>query len=152
LSPADECFAHFSSLKQHMDRKQFLSEMGFGAAGIFLAACLGGCSKSSATPASSDFTIDLNAAGSKALANPGGYIYTNGVIVAQTLAGKFIAVSQACTHEGVTITYDSNADHFYCPAHGSVFNDSGKVINGPANNALTEYTVDISGSSLHIHI
>ncbi|QEC67829.1 Rieske (2Fe-2S) protein [Panacibacter ginsenosidivorans] len=136
-----------------MDRKQFLSEMGFSAAGLLMISCLGGCSKSSATPAASkDFTVDLNAGSSAALGSPGGYIYTNGVIVAQTLAGKFIAVSQSCTHEGVTVTYDGTADHFYCPAHGSVFNDSGKVINGPANNPLQEYTVDVNGSSLHIHV
>lgn len=126
--------------------------MGLGAAGLLMISCLGGCNKSSATPASSDFTVDLNAGSSAALSSPGGFIYTKGVIVAQTLAGKFIAVSQACTHEGVTVTYDGNADHFFCSAHGSVFNDSGKVINGPANSPLQEYAVDVSGSTLHIHV
>lgn len=126
--------------------------MGFGAAGLFVMSCLGSCTKSSGTPASSDFTVDLNAASSAALGSPGGFIYSNGVIVAQTLAGKYIAVAQSCTHEGVTVTFDSSADHFYCSAHGSVFSDSGAVITGPANSPLREYTVDVTGSSLHIHI
>lgn len=135
-----------------MDRKQFLSEMGLGAAGLFVISCLGSCSKSGSTPvASSDFTIDLNAASSLALKSLGGYIYTNGIIVAQTLAGKYIAVSQACTHEGVTVTYDSTGDRFYCPAHGSVFNDSGIVVSGPANSNLREFNTMLSGSSLRVY-
>lgn len=135
-----------------MDRKQFLSEVGFGAASLFMLSCLGGCSKSAATPASSDFTVDLNAAGSASLKTPGGFIYSNGVIIAQTLDSRYIAVAQSCTHEGVTVQYDASSDRFRCPAHGSVFGDSGQVINGPAGRALTEYTVDVNGTTLHIHI
>ena len=37
-----------------------------------------------------------------------------------------------------------------CPWFG--FADSGQVINGPAGRALTEYTVDVNGNSLHVHI
>lgn len=135
-----------------MDRKEFLSQVGFGAASLFLINCLGGCSKSAATPASTDFTVHLNASGNAALKTAGGFVYTNGVVVAQTLAGKFIAVSQSCTHEGATVQYDASSDRFFCPAHGSVFADSGQVINGPAGRALTEYTVDVNGNSLHVHI
>ncbi len=135
-----------------MDRKQFLSEMGLGAAGLFVMSCLGGCSKSGSTPvASSDFTIDLNAASSLPLKSLGGYIYMNGIIVAQTLAGKYIAVSQSCTHEGITVTYDSTGDRFYCPAHGSVFSDSGAVVNGPAGSSLREFNTSLTGNSLRVY-
>ncbi len=135
-----------------MNRKQFLSEMGFGAAGLILFTCTGGCSKTGATPANlKDFTVDLNAAGSLALGSPGGFIYSNGIIIAKTLAGNFIAVSQACTHEGITVTYDSSADHFYCPAHGSVFSDSGTVVNGPANQALQQFKTSLNGAALRVY-
>ena len=136
-----------------MDRKQFLSEMGLGAASLFVLSCMGSsCSKTGSAPVqSSDFTVDLNASSSLALKSLGGFIYINGIIVAQTLAGKYIAVSQACTHEGITVTYDSAADHFYCPAHGSVFSDSGAVINGPANSKLQEFNTSLSGNSLRVY-
>jgi len=135
-----------------MDRKEFLSSMGSGAAGLLLLSCFSACTKSSGAPASTDFMVDLNAAGSVNLKTPGGFIYMNGVIVAQTLSGQYIAVTQACTHEGATVTYDKNADHFYCPSHGSVFSDSGAVINGPAGSPLKEYNVSVSGSTLHVYL
>ena len=96
-------------------------------------------------------TVDLNAASSAALSAPGGFIYSNGIIIAQTPAGKYIAVSQACTHQGVTVTYDSSAEHFYCAAHGSVFSDSGAVVNGPANKNLQQFNTTLTGSSLRVY-
>ena len=37
-----------------------------------------------------------------------------------------------CTHMGVKMNYNRIDKTFECPAHGTRFNQSGEVINGPA--------------------
>ncbi len=135
-----------------MERKEFLSQVGLGAASLLFLNCLSGCSKSSdapAAPTNVDFTLDLRAASNTALATNGGFIYTNNVIVARTVSGGYIAVSQACTHEGTNVQYQTS-DRFYCPNHGAVFSTTGAVITGPATKSLTRYNTTLSGTSLRV--
>jgi cytochrome b6-f complex iron-sulfur subunit len=132
-----------------MDRKEFIASIGFSAASVFLAACVGGCAKSSA--ASVDFTFDLTDPQYAALNVAGGYVYSNGVIIAKTTSGSIIAVSEACTHEGATVQFQSNNNRFYCPRHGATFNTSGGVTGGPANSSLKQYTVTINGNSVRVN-
>jgi cytochrome b6-f complex iron-sulfur subunit len=137
-----------------MDRKEFLSQVGFGAASLLFLNCLGGCSKSAdapATPANVDFTVDLGSSANSPLANEGGYIYTNGIVVAKTVSGNYIAVSQACTHEGASVQYQTSGNRFYCPNHGSTFSTTGAVINGPATRSLAQYNVAVSGTNLRVY-
>jgi cytochrome b6-f complex iron-sulfur subunit len=134
-----------------MDRKEFLSLMGVAAGGFLLASYLDGCSKTSSTPLSVDFTLDLAAPANSVLNNNGGYIVTQGIIVAKTVAGNYIAVAAVCTHEGQTIYYDSVNDRFHCSAHGSNFSDTGSVINGPAKNALQQFNTALNGTNLRIY-
>lgn len=134
-----------------MDRKEFLSQMGLGAAGLFFVSCLQACSKSSASPSGPvNFNLDISSAANASLQSPGGFVYANGVIVAKTLAGTYIAVSQACTHQGVTVQFDGTSDRFYCQAHGSQFNADGSVYNGPAGAPLKQYNVAVNGNILTI--
>ena len=42
-----------------MDRKEFLSALGFSAASIALSACLGGCKSASPAGPTVDFNIDI---------------------------------------------------------------------------------------------
>ena len=44
------------------------------------------------------------------------------------------AISNTCTHLGCTV--GRTAEGFACPCHGSRFDDSGKVVGGPAPRAL----------------
>lgn len=139
-----------------MERKDFLAQMGMGAALVFGLGCLGGCSKSSsgssvaAAPSGVDFTLDLTASANANLKVPGGYVYNSGIVVAYTLAGTYIAVSQACTHEGVTVNYDKTNKQFWCPSHGAKFSESGTVVLGPATSALKQYATALTGTTLRI--
>lgn len=135
-----------------MNRKEFLLQMGIGVGAAALLTCVGACTKTTTTPTgpSVDFTLDLTSSANSALLARGGYIYQQGVIVAYTTTGNYVALAQACTHEGFTIQYQSQNDTFYCPAHGSDFADSGSVNNGPASVGLKSYTVTRSGNTLHI--
>ena len=126
--------------------------LGISAAAFAMANCLQDCKKqnSNVTPPSVNFTLNLSDPANAALASNGGYLYSNGVIVARTSNGSYIAVSQACTHAGVTVQYESKANDFYCPAHGSSFSSNGAVTGGPAQSALKSYNTSVSGSSLHV--
>lgn len=121
--------------------------LGAGAATVLIAGCIQSCSKDAGKV---DFTLDLTLAANASLNTNGGYVYNSGVIVAKTVSGNYVAVSQACTHDGVSVKYDSTNDRFHCDAHGSNFSDSGAVLMGPANSALRQYQTSLSGTMLRV--
>ena len=140
-----------------MERREFYSLIGISATTIVLS-CLG-CSKSSGSssggsttgPSGVDFTLDLSATSNAALLNNGGYLLSNGLIVARTISGTYIAVQQSCTHESYPLTYQPSSQRLYCNNHGATFNEKGAVTNGPANRALTVYNTQVSGTSLRVY-
>lgn len=137
-----------------MQRKEFLSILGVGAAAVACSYCFGGCTNPNSgpnitAPTNVDFTLDLTNPAYATLKNVGGYIYDAGVIVAHAQTGYF-AVSLACTHQGSTVVFDSSTNSFFCPAHGSRFALSGGVINGPAASPLGSYKTTLTGSSLRV--
>ena len=132
-----------------MDRKEFLSQVGLGAAALLLPACLSGlsgCKKTTVTNV--DFTVDTSTG---TLSKNGGYLVSNGVIVARTNSGTFIAVAAACTHEGSTVNYFASNNSFVCPNHGARFDSNGSVTQGPASTNLTKFNTSLSGSSLRVY-
>lgn len=134
-----------------MDRSEFLRLIGISSGAAVLAGCLQGCAKQQDTPTLNvDFTLDLTQSANSALNTNGGYLVTHSVIVARTLAGNFIAVAAACTHEGQTVQYVANAHQFHCPRHGANFNDSGTVVNGPASSNLQQMTTTLTGTNLRV--
>jgi len=100
----------------------------------------------------SKITIDLSLAENSALNSAGGTKIVQSVIVAKLGNGSFAALNSICTHEGCTVGYNSGADNFQCPCHGSVFATTGSVINGPAATALKSYPVSQSGTILTISL
>lgn len=136
-----------------MERKEFLSLLGLTGASAF-AACIG-CSKSvggytAPAPTNVNISLDLTQPANAALNNSGGFIYTNGIIVAKTTSGNYVAVSQACTHQGVSVQFVANGQEFYCPSHGATFSTTGAVTRGPANSPLQKYNTSLNGNILTI--
>ncbi len=132
-----------------MDRKNFLAQVGMGAAALLVPACMGGlssCKKTDTNP-TKDFTVDVS---SGSLANNGGFMVSNGVIIARTNSGSFLAVAAACTHEGTNINYNPSGNNFICPNHGAQFDSTGNVTQGPASNNLTRYNTTLTGNSLRV--
>ena len=134
--------------QESITRKDFLMSLGFG--GAALMAALSACqNETGAVIPAGGIQIDLTTN----LPTVGSYIYNSGIIIARIAAGNvatsFAAISQACTHEGTTITYQGNGV-FYCPNHGAQFNTSGGVTRGPASSSLKSYTKSVSGSILSI--
>ena len=142
-----------------MKRNEFLSAVGVSAATLVFAPFLTSCSKGSGAAAdpgtggnanSVDFTLDLTAAANAPLVTNGGSLVNNGVIIAKTSGGSYIAVASACTHQGYTIIFDSANNRFHCNNHGSNYSTSGSVLLGPATTALKVYNVSLSGNNLRI--
>ncbi len=142
-------FLGCNSIKQtSMERKEFIKLAGAGAGWMLISTCFTNCSNNAEpAPTNVDFTIDVSTG---ALAQTGGSIIQSGVIVARTLTGDFIAVASACTHQGTTIQYQAGNKRFQCPNHGATFNESGSVTNGPAKNALRQFTTMLSGTMLRV--
>jgi cytochrome b6-f complex iron-sulfur subunit len=139
-----------------MDRKEFLSTIGITAASFALINCIG-CSKKSDSapgrvngPAGINFTLDLSLSANSVLLSNGGYLAANGVIVAKTTAGAYIAVQQSCTHESYPLIYQGGSQQFYCNNHGSAFTEAGVVKNSPANHNLTVYKTTLTGTTLRV--
>ena len=139
-----------------MDRKDFLNSLGMSAAAFAVINCIG-CKKSGGPstgisgPTGINFTLDLSLTANSALLNNGGSLISNGVIVAKTTAGIYIAVQRSCTHENYNLTYQSVNKRFYCPNHGATFAETGSVTNGPASSSLTVYNTQLTGTSLRIY-
>ncbi|TSA51807.1 MAG: ubiquinol-cytochrome c reductase iron-sulfur subunit [Sphingobacteriales bacterium] len=132
-----------------MDRKHFLQTLGISAAAVVFINSIESCKKPDTT-AKVDFTIDLSSSQFTDLNTVGGYAYQNGIIIAKTSNGDFVAVSQACTHQGCNVEYQLAQNDFACPCHGARFDSSGGVVNGPAMTALTKYNTSLSGTTLRI--
>jgi cytochrome b6-f complex iron-sulfur subunit len=145
-----------------MNRKEFFQKVGFGAAAVLVPACIAGvvssCSSDSSdggsspvvvppSPVGVNFTLDVSTG---SLATNGGFLVSNGIVVARTLEGGFLAVSAACTHEGTIVNYNSSVNNFVCPNHNSQFSNKGVVTQGPAKSNLTEYKTELTGTSLRV--
>lgn len=142
-----------------MERNEFLTKLGIGALGLCMGNCLSACSKSGdATPSGNNppsgttFTTDL----STTITNVGDTRVSNGIILARIAAGNtassFTAVQVKCTHEGATINYSGSQSVFICPLHGSIFSQTGAVVQGPATTALKQYAISVSGNTLTVTV
>ena len=136
-----------------MKRKEFLSSLGIGAAALTCAYCFGSCKNDNpaSAPSNADFTLDLTQSANSSLNSNGGYLYHNGVIVARTNSGAYVAVSSTCTHAGGTVFYNASTNLFHCPNHGSNFATDGSVVNGPAGSPLAKYNTSLNANLLRVY-
>jgi cytochrome b6-f complex iron-sulfur subunit len=146
-----------------MERKEFLSLLSAGTASMLMFGCLGGCTKKDSedptpqpgtgpgTGTKKDFTLNLADPTNNTLKTKGNALVSNGVIVAYTNAGAYIAVAAACTHQGFILKYEAAANRFHCDNHGSNFSETGTVLNGPATTKLKEYKTTLTGDNLRVY-
>lgn len=138
-----------------MNRKEFFKTTVLALAGLAIGpALLESCSKTGTSPQgpTANFTLDLSASVNAALKNIGGYIYSNGVVVTRVSSADlgFVALAQACTHQGCTIAYDPGSQNFVCPCHGGTYDLNGNVTGGPPPSPLTKYTITRANNILTI--
>jgi len=69
------------------------------------------------------------------------------ILVSQPTAGKVIAFSAVCTHQGCVVK--PVGKEFDCPCHGSKFDAmTGEVLGGPAPSPLVAVPVSVTGDSV----
>ena len=90
-----------------------------------------------------DAASPLSAVGSAALVqtNAGSFL------VSHPAQNTFAAVTATCTHEGCTIT-GFTGQNYVCPCHGSRFDTSGRVVNGPANAPLRQFSAQVADNNI----
>lgn len=139
-----------------MERRQFLESLGIGAAFVLTTSCLQSCKNDNAggvapTTTGVDFTLNIDDAGNSALKFNGGYVISNGVVVAKDKDGNFVAATQTCSHEGFKqVKFDNTKNEFLCTQHGARFSTVGAGLNSEASKGLTVYKTTLTGSSLRV--
>jgi Rieske Fe-S protein len=80
-----------------------------------------------------------------------GKVFTDaGVVISQPTAGRFVAFSATCTHQGCTVS-TITGNTVSCPCHGSSFRlTDGSVVKGPATNPLPEKDIKVSGGKIRL--
>jgi cytochrome b6-f complex iron-sulfur subunit len=161
-------------MSEEQTRRQFCVRTcqltSIAALGGVLAVALESCGGSGGSPTSpgggsvsvlpvvngtlSGSTITVTTAGT-ALATAGGLALvktpSGDLLVARTDGSTFVALSAGCTHQNCEIT-DYSGQTFVCPCHGSRFDVSGRVVQGPAATALPMFPVQFANDVLRITV
>lgn len=137
-----------------MERKEFLAQLGLGAAFVLTAGCFGSCKKDNASNTTNvdnvDISLDITAAANAALLTNGGYIIKNDVVIAKNTSGAFVAATVVCTHQGnKNIAFVNN--EWNCNVHGARFNQAGVSLNGVASTNLKIYNTSLNGNTLRVY-
>ncbi len=84
------------------------------------------------------------------LANVGDGIQLNAdeldypILLIKASPERFVALSTECMHLGCTVKKQPSV--IRCPCHGSVYDLSGNVLNGPTERPLKQYQVTMLGT------
>lgn len=137
-----------------MERRQFFSLAGIGVATVIASNFLESCSKSDSSntdvkPQNSNIVIDLSDPTYAGLATKGGAVVKGSVLIIHLPSDEYIALSKMCTHQGCTVGFDGSST-IVCPCHGSKYNTTGAVINGPAASPLAKYQTQLNGNMLTV--
>jgi len=99
--------------------------------------------------------LQITLAANKALAKVGGTVIVglndgSELAVVRVASGVkgFVALSLTCPHNQATVMQQGN--DWICPAHGSEFSLSGKLLRGPARSGLPTYPLTATAKTLTI--
>lgn len=142
-----------------MDRKQFLKKCGLACFGGLTAMTLPmGCSAAKTSNSSIDgdnLIVPVSDFGDEMKGFRKFVIVANDLLrfpicVFRHAEGKYSALWMECSHMGAELQVFG--DTLQCPAHGSEFNDSGLVRNGPADRPLRNFPIAIENDLIKISL
>ena len=131
-----------------MNRKEFLNQVGVGAALVMTGMCFQQCSKEPKGPV--DLSIDLTDSASADLLQDGGYIIVEEVVIARTSNGDYVAATQICSHQGFKQVFFNSSDQFECSRHGARYDLQGGGLNENGEDGLTIYNTELTGDILRV--
>jgi cytochrome b6-f complex iron-sulfur subunit len=138
---------------------QAVSLLTFGTA---FQACGGSPTSPSSAPAlpsvsgtlvNSTLSITIDAASPLAAVGGAATVQasTGTYLIARTAQSAFTALTAVCTHEGCTVSGFANSV-YVCPCHGSEFNTSGGVVQGPASSPLRQFQTTFANNVVTISV
>jgi Rieske Fe-S protein len=71
------------------------------------------------------------------------------IIVIETGAGQYVALSASCTHSCCPVSVRSGTE-LYCPCHGATFSFTGAVTKGPAKKNLASLPVCADSTGVYV--
>lgn len=143
------CSPHSAIRNPLLDRRDFVGLCACALAGATLAGCSSLVTRQ-VTPVGGK--IELALAQYPELLEPGGSLKVlpeGQSIPLYVLAigeGGYSALSPICTHLGCTV--DIEGARLVCPCHGSTYDRSGNVLQGPAQLPLTRYRTHLSADNI----
>jgi cytochrome b6-f complex iron-sulfur subunit len=147
-------------------RRQFCLRTCQAVSLLTLGAVAPGCGGSSTSPSSAPAlpsvtgtlagrTLTINVDSSSPLAAVGGAatvtVSTGTYLVARTAQTTVTTVTGVCTHEACAVTGFANSV-YVCPCHGSEFNTSGAVVQGPAISPLRQFPTTFANNVVTISV
>jgi cytochrome b6-f complex iron-sulfur subunit len=145
-----------------MNRREFISLVGVGGVVSSLPATLTACNPKVAdnpsVPSSSAASSDgFQVVGTVTDLDKNGQLLNEKLAVGKVLvirdmtnAGQLVAVNPTCNHAGCSVAWQPGEKAFVCPCHDSKFASNGKVMQGPADQPLVNYTAKIAGNQVLI--
>ena len=141
--------------------EQSLKGLSVIAIGSYTVSTLVGCSEDDSNPMdpsgnTKTVTVDLSRPENQSLKTVGGTLALTsndldgqGILLYRASNDTVQAFSRRCTHQSCTIGAFSNGVST-CPCHGSKFNLSGDVLQGPASAPLRSYSTTLESDTLTI--
>jgi cytochrome b6-f complex iron-sulfur subunit len=109
----------------------------------------GNSSANGITVSGSTVVVDL--ALQTRLATAGGWLLIgNANTLVANINGAYVALTSVCTHSNCADSWSFTNSRFTCTCHGSVFDSSGSVIQGPANSPLKQFATSLAANKLTI--
>jgi cytochrome b6-f complex iron-sulfur subunit len=138
-----------------MKRREFVSLVGVSGAISALPVAVTGCGQQTATtsesPAAPPRADGFEVAGTVADLDRTGQLLNEKMALGKALVVRdgeqLLAVEPTCNHKGCSVTWDASQT-FICPCHDSKFAKDGKVLEGPATQALPIYPAKIEGDQV----
>ncbi|MCH7754059.1 Rieske (2Fe-2S) protein [candidate division KSB1 bacterium] len=159
LPNPENTFSHGKPVSSHREfMKKSIKGAEAIAIGVIAASLANGCSstRQAAATTGPTVTVDISDAANRALATVGGSIALESnildeaeIYVVRESESSVRAFSRECAHNGYTLPAFSGGT-VICGCHGSGYDASGNVLNGPATRALKQYKATISGNVITV--
>lgn len=141
-----------------MDRKEFINTCGYACIGATLfAPLLQGCvSTKSVTAAIVGENLLVPITNFIKDGKPLNYIVVNNtqlqypIYLFRFSDTEYTALYMQCTHQGNELS--AYGEKLVCPAHGSEFDNKGKVTNGPASSPLRTFPTQFENQNISISL
>ncbi len=75
---------------------------------------------------------------------------TSRTVYIKRTGDEVIVFSSTCTHLGCGVNYNAEKKQFYCPCHGGVFDEDGRVVAGPPPQLLVRLKHTVQNGQIYV--